>query len=164
MRQVPGFHGLQKDDRLAEQIQDDAHVLVIGAGGGQELKAFADTQPGWSFCGVDPSAEMLGLAKRTLGPLASRVDLHEGYIDSAPVGPFDAATCLLTSTSFRKTNADARWPRCIDGQGPVLHSSSPTSAFHGWWREGEMARPICRLCVGVLRTSRERGKCDRGHQ
>jgi len=71
-------------------------VLVVGAGGGLELKAFADTQRGWSFCGVDPSTEMLGLAKRTLGPLASRVDLHEGYIDSAPVGPFDAATCLLT--------------------------------------------------------------------
>ena len=81
---------------LAERIRDAADVLVIGAGGGLELKAFADSQPGWSFCGVDPSAEMLGLARRTLGPLASRVDFHEGYIDSAPVGPFDAATCLLT--------------------------------------------------------------------
>jgi tRNA (cmo5U34)-methyltransferase len=81
---------------LAERIRDDANVLVLGAGGGLELKVFAEMQPGWRFCGVDPSAEMLGLAKRTLGPLASRVDLHEGYIDSAPSGPFDAATCILT--------------------------------------------------------------------
>jgi tRNA (cmo5U34)-methyltransferase len=62
VRQVPGFQGLQRMTGLllAERIRDDAHVLVIGAGGGLELKAFADTQPGWSFCGVDPSAEMLG--------------------------------------------------------------------------------------------------------
>jgi tRNA (cmo5U34)-methyltransferase len=98
VRQVPGFHDLQRMTGLllAERIRDDAHVLVLGAGSGLELKAFADTQPGWRFCGVDPSAAMLGLTKHTLGPLASRVDLHEGYIDSAPVGPFDAATCLLT--------------------------------------------------------------------
>lgn len=98
VRQVPGFHGLQRMTGLllAERIRDVARVLVLGAGGGLELKAFADMQPGWSFCGVDPSAEMLGLAEGTLGTLASRVEFHEGYIDGAPAGPFDAATCLLT--------------------------------------------------------------------
>jgi tRNA (cmo5U34)-methyltransferase len=98
VRLVPGFHGLQQMTRLllAERIANDAQVLVLGAGGGLELKAFADAQPGWRFCGVDPSVEMLALARRTLGPLVSRADLHEGYIDSAPEGPFDAATCLLT--------------------------------------------------------------------
>lgn len=97
-RQVPGFHDLQKMTGLllAERTRADARVLVLGAGGGLELKAFADTQPGWTFCGVDPSAEMLGWAKRTLGPLVSRVEFHEGHIDDAPAGPFDAATCLLT--------------------------------------------------------------------
>jgi tRNA (cmo5U34)-methyltransferase len=39
---------------------------------------------------------MLRLAERTLGPLASRATLHQGYIDDAPIGPFDAAACLLT--------------------------------------------------------------------
>jgi tRNA (cmo5U34)-methyltransferase len=81
---------------LAETVPEDGHVLVLGAGGGLELKVFADAQPGWRFTGVDPSAEMLALATTTLGPLASRVDLVEGYIDTAPAGPFDAATCLLT--------------------------------------------------------------------
>lgn len=97
-RQVPGFAGLQLMTRLllAEHVPDDGDVLVLGAGGGLELKAFADTQGGWRFCGVDPSAEMLALARDTLGPLAARADLHEGYIDSAPAGPFDGATCLLT--------------------------------------------------------------------
>jgi tRNA (cmo5U34)-methyltransferase len=98
VRQVPGFLGLLQmaGILLAELAPNDARVLVLGAGGGLELKAFAETQPGWRFCGVDPSAEMLGLARRTLGPLSPRVDLHEGYIDGAPEGPFDAATCILT--------------------------------------------------------------------
>ncbi len=98
MQLVPGFHALQTMTRLllAERAPNDARVLVLGAGGGLELKVFAENHPAWTFCGVDPSAEMLALAKRTLGPLASRVDFHEGYIDTAPTGLFDAATCLLT--------------------------------------------------------------------
>src|SRR5690606_34839691 len=98
VRQAPRSHAPQTTAGLllAERIRADARVLVLGAGGGLELKAFADTQPGWTFCGVDPSAEMLGLAKRTLGPRISRVEFHEGHIDGAPAGPFDAATCLLT--------------------------------------------------------------------
>ena len=100
VRQVPGFHGLQQMARLllAERVPDDGHVLVLvlGAGGGLELRVFAKAHPGWHFCGVDPSAEMLALAERTLGPLAAQVELLNGYVDSAPEGPFDGATCLLT--------------------------------------------------------------------
>jgi tRNA (cmo5U34)-methyltransferase len=81
---------------LAERAPEDARVLVLGAGGGMELKVFAEGQPAWRFDGVDPAAPMLQLAKEVLGPLAAQVSLHEGYIASAPDGPFDAATCLLT--------------------------------------------------------------------
>jgi len=68
----------------------------VGAGGGLELKAFAAAQPDWHFVGVDPSAGMLDLARRVLGLLGARVDLRQGFVDSAPPGPFDGATCLLT--------------------------------------------------------------------
>lgn len=97
-KQVPGFHALQQMTALllAETVPTDGHVLVLGAGGGLELKVFAEAQPEWNLVGVDPSAEMLKLANATLGPLASHVELHEGYIDTAPQGPFDGATCLLT--------------------------------------------------------------------
>jgi tRNA (cmo5U34)-methyltransferase len=97
-RLVPGFTDLQRMTLLllAERAGADARVLVLGAGGGLELKVFAEAQPGWRFEGIDPSAEMLKLAEKTLGPLASRAQLHEGTIDVAPEGPFDAATCLLT--------------------------------------------------------------------
>ena len=97
-RLVPGFRDLQRMTRLllAEAAPADGRILVVGAGGGLELRAFAEAQPGWRFVGVDPSAEMLKLARLTLGPLAERVELTEGYIDSAPEGPFDGASCLLT--------------------------------------------------------------------
>jgi tRNA (cmo5U34)-methyltransferase len=61
-----------------------------------ELKFFAQSFPDWQLDGVDPSAEMLALAKTNLEPLASRIQLHQGYIEAAPKGPFDAACCLLT--------------------------------------------------------------------
>lgn len=97
-RLVPGFSDLQRMIAilLAECAPKDARVLVLGAGGGLEIKAFGEAQPGWRFDGVDPSAEMLNLARATLGSLADRTRLHHGLIDSAPEGPFDAGTCILT--------------------------------------------------------------------
>jgi tRNA (cmo5U34)-methyltransferase len=95
---VPGFADLQRMTTLllTERAPQNARVLVVGAGGGLELKVFAESRPDWQFDGVDPSGEMLKLAAATLGPLISRVHLHQGYIDAAPEGPFDAASCLLT--------------------------------------------------------------------
>lgn len=97
-RIVPGLHDLQKMAALlvAERAPESAHVLVIGAGGGMELAALAEAHPHWQFVGVDPSQPMLDLAAAALGPLAARAQLHLGYTDTAPIGPFDAATCLLT--------------------------------------------------------------------
>lgn len=97
-RLVPGYADLQKMAALlaAEQAPEDANVLVVGAGGGGELKAFAQAYPQWRFVGVDPAKAMLDLAEAALGPLLSRVQLHHGYVDTADQGPFDAATCLLT--------------------------------------------------------------------
>jgi tRNA (cmo5U34)-methyltransferase len=97
-RLVPGAAVLHRMTSvlLAERAPDDARVLVLGAGGGVELKVFAEDHPNWRFDGVDPAPAMLKLAEETLGPLMSRVRLHEGTIDVAPEGPFDGASCLLT--------------------------------------------------------------------
>lgn len=96
-RQVPGFASLHRmvGMLLAERVPDDGRVLVLGAGGGLELRALADAYAGWQFDGVDPSADMLELAAETVGPHRNRVQLHEGKIDDAPEGPFDGATCIL---------------------------------------------------------------------
>ncbi|PKR87340.1 methyltransferase [Pleomorphomonas diazotrophica] len=97
-KKVPGLADLHRMAAIlmAERASDNAEILVVGAGGGLELKAFAEAEPGWRFLGVDPSAGMLDLARHTLGPLASRADLRQGYVEDAPEGPFDGATCLLT--------------------------------------------------------------------
>lgn len=98
VRQVPGVHALHQmaSVLLAERVPSDGCVLVLGAGGGMELKAFAEAHPQWRLTGVDPSSEMLGLATRTLGSLAPRVKLVNGYVELLPEAEFDGATCLLT--------------------------------------------------------------------
>jgi len=97
-RQVPGLDGLHRmtDLLLAERVPKAGRVLVLGAGGGMELRNLADRHAGWQFDGVDPSAQMLETARAATEAFADRVHLHEGTIDVAPEGPFDGATCLLT--------------------------------------------------------------------
>ena len=97
-RFLPGMDALHTMTSilLAENTPDDARVLVLGAGGGMEIKKLALAHPRWTFTGIDPAPAMLELAEKTLGPLMSRVELVHGYIEDAPNGPFDAATCLLT--------------------------------------------------------------------
>lgn len=97
-RRVPGLADLHRMTQLllAEQAPGPAHVLVVGAGGGLELKAFADARPDWRFTGVDPSPAMLDLARRATLACAERVQLLAGTVDQAPLALFDGATCLLT--------------------------------------------------------------------
>lgn len=98
MRRVPGLADLHRMAMLllSEQARQAAHILVVGAGGGMELKAMAEAQPTWGFTGVDPSAAMLDLARRTIEPFSDRIKLIEGTVDAAPSGTFDGAACLLT--------------------------------------------------------------------
>lgn len=97
-RLVPGLLDMRRMAALllSEHTPYNGKVLVVGAGGGLELKYFAEIQPGWHFEGVDPSSEMLQLARSTLGELMPRIRLHEGYVDVVPEDPFDAASCLQT--------------------------------------------------------------------
>ncbi|KZK97340.1 MULTISPECIES: class I SAM-dependent methyltransferase [unclassified Pseudovibrio] len=97
-RQVAGLESLHKmaGILLSERVPEAGNVLVLGAGGGLELRAFIAQSANWGFVGVDPSTEMLMQAQNTLGSDANRVTFIEGYIEAAPKGPYDGATCLLT--------------------------------------------------------------------
>lgn len=137
---VPGFADLQRMAMLllAERAPSDARVMVLGAGGGLELRSFAEAQPGWRFDGIDPSAEMLDLARRTLGPLVARARLHRGLIDIAPEGPFDAATCLLTlhfigPEERRRTLTELRCRLKPGAPLVVAHHSFPQGADRDTW-------------------------------
>ncbi|ARP98827.1 class I SAM-dependent methyltransferase [Pseudorhodoplanes sinuspersici] len=123
---------------LAERAPTDARVLVLGAGGGLELKALADMHAGWTFDGVDPAPEMLALAQRTVGVHAMRVRLHEGIIDIAPDGPFDAATCLLT-LHFLGFEERLRTTREIRRR---LKPGAPFVAAHSSFPQGKDERAI----------------------
>lgn len=97
-RQVPGYEGLLRMTSmlLAEQIGDTGEVLVLGAGGGLEIRVMAEANDGWTFEGIDPSQEMIDLATETTAHVSERVSYRTGYIDSAPEKLFDGATCILT--------------------------------------------------------------------
>ncbi|SDZ38267.1 tRNA (cmo5U34)-methyltransferase [Evansella caseinilytica] len=95
-------------DTLFEMIQSyfrmqlgekAASLLVVGAGGGNELSAWGPTNPNWTFTGVDPTVEMLKLAQQKAVQLGieSRVRLIQGKIGDLPRhdGKFDAASCIL---------------------------------------------------------------------
>ncbi|WP_421952171.1 class I SAM-dependent methyltransferase [Pelagibacterium sp.] len=103
---MPGFDGLHAmtSQLLAERVPGNGKVLVLGAGGGLELRSLAENHPGWTFDGVDPSADMLAAARETIGAHAVRVRLHHGYIEDAPDGPFDGAVCLLTFHFIAREN------------------------------------------------------------
>ena len=149
-RFVPGFTDLHRMTRilLAERAAPDARVLVLGAGGGLELKALAEAEPRWRFVGVDPAAEMLKLAGRTLGPFNARVQLLEGYIYDAPDGPFDAATCLLT-LHFLDADERRRTAREIHRR---LRPGAPFVAAHSSFpqADGERTRWLSRYAAYAI--------------
>ncbi len=76
-RFVPGLDALHRMTGilLAERAPEDGRILVLGAGGGLELRALAEMQPHWRFTGVDPAGEMLALARRTAANAAGRLVL-----------------------------------------------------------------------------------------
>lgn len=76
----------------------DLSVLIVGAGGGQELRTFAPANPGWHLTGVDPSAQMLAIARETAEQLgiADCVELLQGTVDDLSASArYDAATCIF---------------------------------------------------------------------
>lgn len=83
---------------LRANVKDSAKVLVIGAGGGNEIVTFGTANPTWTFSGVDPSEAMLEVAmqKAKNEGIGERVSIHTGTIEEIEFNEtFDAATCLL---------------------------------------------------------------------
>lgn len=83
---------------LRANVSDSANVLVIGAGGGNEIVTFGTANPTWTFAGVDPSEAMLEVAmqKAKNAGIEDRVSIHTGIIEQIEFNEtFDAATCLL---------------------------------------------------------------------
>ncbi|MFC6040994.1 class I SAM-dependent methyltransferase [Paenisporosarcina macmurdoensis] len=83
---------------LRAHVEDEANVLVIGAGGGNEIVTFGKANPTWTFAGVDPSEAMLEVAlqKAKNEGIEERVSIYTGTVEQIDFKEtFDAATCLL---------------------------------------------------------------------
>jgi tRNA (cmo5U34)-methyltransferase len=147
-RTVPGFDAMHAmaSILLAERVPIAGKVLVLGAGGGVELRLLAGARADWSLVGVDPSEPMLDLARETLGDQADRAALHLGYIDDAPGGPFDGAACILTlhflaADERLRTLREVRKRLSPGSPFVVAHCSFPQQPLdlRSLWRDREEA-------------------------
>lgn len=79
--------------------QASANILVVGAGGGEEILRFGENNPQWSFVGIDTYQPMVELARRRLAetPVGVRSRVESIAIDALEEDGFDAATCILTA-------------------------------------------------------------------
>ncbi|WP_019415679.1 class I SAM-dependent methyltransferase [Paenisporosarcina sp. TG20] len=99
-RALPSYDALFRmvQSFLRANIKDSANVLVVGAGGGNEIVTFGTANPSWTFAGVDPSEAMLEVAlqKAKNEGIEERVSIHVGKIEEIEfTEPFNAATCIL---------------------------------------------------------------------
>ncbi|WP_105188867.1 class I SAM-dependent methyltransferase [Pseudoalteromonas sp. T1lg48] len=107
-RLVPGYDLLQQLTQAQCQaaLEEDAQVLVVGAGTGTEVIALAMANPKMRFVAQDISADMLNIAKQGFeeAGISDRVQCHCGSVDELE-GSFDAALCLLV-LHFVEDNGD----------------------------------------------------------
>lgn len=104
---------------LAARLPEQADVLVVGAGGGMELCELGALQPGWRLTGVDPSGQMVDIARDRVAQhgLSDRVTLVQGTADALPADArFDASTCLMVMHMLPDTGAKAALLKPIAGR------------------------------------------------
>ncbi len=79
--------------------QGPAKILVVGAGGGEEILRLGENNPSWSFVGVDTYEPMVEVARKRLAetPVGARSRVETTAIDALEDDGFDAATCILTA-------------------------------------------------------------------
>lgn len=76
----------------------ETHLMVVGAGGGEEIVRFGCEHEDWYFQGVDPSSSMLEMTRQRVeqNRMSNRVALLQGTVHELAQGMvYDAASCLL---------------------------------------------------------------------
>jgi tRNA (cmo5U34)-methyltransferase len=83
---------------LMENQNETINVMVVGCGTGMELTTFGKCMLNWQLTGVDPSQEMIKIAKAHIDDLGlnNRVTLYNGFVYSLPEEErYDAATLIF---------------------------------------------------------------------
>ncbi|MEM6755115.1 MAG: class I SAM-dependent methyltransferase [Cyanobacteria bacterium P01_C01_bin.38] len=97
---LPGYDAMHQMTLacLEAKLPNEANLLVVGAGTGMELVRFGKGNSKWQFLGVDPSENMLAIAKDKIQQhgLSEQVKLFQGYTNDLPdTSIYDAATSIL---------------------------------------------------------------------
>nr|WP_275983093.1 class I SAM-dependent methyltransferase [Propionivibrio soli] len=114
-------------------LPDDARILCVGVGTGEEIAYLATRFPQWTFAAVEPSGAMVKVCreKAERGGFSSRCQFHEGYLDTLDRREtFDAATCFLVSQFILDEDARSDFFRSIAARlrpGGILASSDLAS-------------------------------------
>ena len=91
---------------ILAEMPAESRILCVGVGTGTEMIALAQSFPNWHFTAVEPAPAMLSVCRRKAhdAGIDSRCTFHEGFLETLPASePFDAATCLLVSHFFTKS-------------------------------------------------------------
>jgi tRNA (cmo5U34)-methyltransferase len=129
-------------------LPERAHLLIIGAGTGMEIRTFAPDHPEWRFTAVDPVAAMIDTTMAVAKTLdvAARVTPFTGTVEHLPETPrFDAATIInvlhfLPDDGSKASLLSAVASRVLPGSPIVLFdlhgdpSSDEYSRMRAAWR------------------------------
>lgn len=83
---------------ILRDLPENANILCVGVGTGEEILSLAKSYKKWSFVGIDPSSTMLQGCKEKIKShdLSDRCDLIHGYLsDYKTESTFDAVICLF---------------------------------------------------------------------
>jgi len=117
-RLAPGYDVLHETiaNLAATQLADDAHLLVVGAGTGEEIVRLGRTQPGWRFTAVDPSAEMLERSQERVEKegVGDRVTYVQERVEDLPSeARFDGATSVFVAHFLQDPTVQQQYVRAI---------------------------------------------------
>lgn len=82
------------------ELPDDARILCVGSGTGQEVLYLAEMFPNFNFTLVEPAPTMMQVCRKNIieRGFESRCEFHVGYLESLPAMPMhQGATSILVS-------------------------------------------------------------------
>nr|WP_278356976.1 class I SAM-dependent methyltransferase [Acinetobacter lwoffii] len=98
---IPGYELVhqQIEAILSTELQETAHILIVGCGTGYELSYLLQRYPDWTFTAIDPSFAMLEQARKNLNSIdQQRVKFIESTIQELHhPDTFDAALAILVA-------------------------------------------------------------------
>ena len=120
-----------------------AKILVVGAGGGEEILRLGSENPFWSFVGVDTYEPMVDLVRRRLAasPVGARSNVHATTIEDLEERDFDAATCILTAHFVPDDGSKLAFFKAIRAR---LKSAAPLAIVDGVGVTGEAQTELLR--------------------